>query len=236
MRGLPIGHGEVWHDPEQRRMLIGMAALAMVPFLGLMLPGWGLTSFDGYFAWLAAPAIGLLTALAAFSWQRYPVLFKRLGIGAIAGLMGALAYDTIRIVGEGFGWFSAGSALGLQVMGAGLTPSWQAMAENTFIRWVVLGALWGLAYGLVAGKASWAYGVATGLWLGGVTLLASWIAPNGSLFGPAMTIVGTVSWLVGAGIFGAVMGGLNEALQPDTRFSGKIIFLRDYQTRVHQRK
>lgn len=236
MRGLPIGHGEVWHEPEQRRTLIAMAALAMLPFVALALPGWGWVSFDTYIAWLAAPALGLLTALGAFSWQRYPALFKRVAIGLVAGLLGMLAYDTVRIVGEGFGWFSAGSALGMQVLGSGQPPSWEALAQNTFIRWVVMGAMWGLAYALVAGKAQWAYGLGFGLALGTLTLAAASLAPFGSALLPPLTMAGVAGWLGGAAFFGAALGLLNEALQPDVRYGGKIIFLRDYQAKVHQRK
>jgi hypothetical protein len=236
MRGLPIGHGEVWHDPEQRRMLIGMAAIAVVPFLALALPGWAWMSVDTYFSWVVAPLLGLLAALTAFSWQRYPAVFKRAVIGLAAGLLGALAYDTVRIMGEGFGWFSAGTALGLQGTTGAPAVEWQAMAETTFVRWIVFGALWGMAYGLIAGKAHWAYGLATGLALGVLTLAAAFLAPLGAAVLPPLTLMGVAGWIVGMGLFGAVMGALNEVLQPDSRHGAKIIFLRDYQTRVHSRK
>lgn len=236
MRGLPIGHGEVWHDPDQRRLLIGLATLSLLPFCALALPGWGWTSFDTYVAWVAAPLLGVIAAVAAFSTQRYPSLAKRIAIGLCAGLLGALTYDTVRIVGESFGWFSAGTALGMQLMGTGTPPNLAAMAENTFLRWVVMGALWGLAYALVAGKAHWAWGLFYGLSMGTAFLAAAFMAPHGAMLLPPLTLAGVAGWLAGTALYGAVLGALNQALQPDVRFGGKIIFLRDYQARVGQRK
>jgi uncharacterized membrane protein SpoIIM required for sporulation len=110
------------------------------------------------------------------------------------------------------------------------------MAENTFLRWVVLGALWGLTYALVAGKAHWTWGVLYGLGMGGLALLGTWFAPHGLLLLPSLTLTGVAGWLAGAALYGAVLGALNEALQPDVHHGGKIIFLRDYQARVGQRK
>ena len=208
----------------------------MLPFVALALPGWGWTSLDTYVNWVAAPLLGVLAAVAAYAWQRYPALAKRIAIGLCVGLLGALTYDTVRIMGEGFGWFSAGTALGMQVLGNGATPDWGSMAQNTFLRWGVMGALWGLAYALVAGKAHWGWGVGYGLAMGTITLAAAWLAPHGALLLQAPSLAGVAGWFAGAAIYGVVLGALNEALQPDTCRNAKIIFLRDYQARGGQRK
>lgn len=229
MRGLPVGQGEVWHDDEQRRLLIGLAAAAFLPLLGLVLMGSGIFSLAWYYGWVVAPTLGLVAVGAAYARKRHRQLFRRIGVGLGAGVFGVLAYDVAHAL-----WVSVYG--GAYPVWAGFVPEAVPAWAAFFNHWVVAGALWGMAYTLLAGKARWYYGVAYGIGLWALVGLVALVAPQPGMLLSAVSWDAFASLLVGHMIFGTVLGLLSDALVPDARRSAKIIFLRDYQSRVKERQ
>lgn len=228
MRGLPLGQGEVWHDPDQRKLLIGIAILAFLPFLGLLLVGTGLFPLRWYFGWVAAPTLLLIAIGAYHARGRYRMLSRRIAVGLAAGWLGAITYDVL------FGFWTLFTHAGHPVW-TGFVPDVLPGWVGYFNHWLATAALWGLAYGLVAGKARWYYGLAFSLGLWAVVSVVALVLPEPWVLLPSRSLA-TFGWLLAAHlVYGAVLGGFNEALSPDARRSAKIIFLRDYQARVKER-
>ena len=234
MKGLPICQGEVWHDPHQRQWMIGLAVLAFVPTLGLVALGRGLGSPGWLDGAVVLPVAALAMLAAGLIAGRYPRLFQRLAIGALSGMLGALAYDALCMMAQGT---PSGAPMPVWVGfrlpgGADLAT----LGASYLHHWVATAALWGMAFSLVAGKARWGYGLAYGLAIALVALGIAWTFAPGPWWLPELTWAAIGSLVVGHAIFGALLGFFNEQFQPETRSAGKIIFLRDYQTRVRERR
>ncbi|MFP5501911.1 MAG: hypothetical protein ACLGIN_05425 [Candidatus Sericytochromatia bacterium] len=233
MRGLPIGEGQVWRDPAMRRWLVLLAAVAMAPFFALLLPATGLMGYGTYDAWIVAPALGMIAAGAWITYRRHRPLFHRLAVGFGAGWASVLAYDLFHLLIAADGSFGAGLPVW---SGVGRFASEGAWIPAYFHHWITMGALWGAAYALVAGKARWLWGVVFGLamWANAVTF--SLFLPFGGPFVPGAGPAAMTMLLIGTLIFGTVLGLLNARFQPVDRYHGKIVFLRDYQARVRSRR
>lgn len=235
MRMLSIGEGEVWHDPAQRRLLLGLAALAFVPFMGLLLPATGMISYSVYHALLAMPVLTLVAAAIGFSFRRYPQLFRRILVGLGTGLLAVVAYDALYLTGMALGWLHQGH------------PTWSGLGTTTgdglwglvkvyFYQGVLTGALWGMAYGLFLGKVRWTFGLIFGVALWSAAVTFALFVPFGGPFVPGMTPGASLALLAAYVVYGSILGVLNERWQRDLRSNGKIIFLREYQARVSNRK
>lgn len=235
MRMLSIGEGEVWHDPSQRRLLLALSVLAFVPFVGLLLPASGLVSSSAYHALLALPVLTLVAAAIGFTFRRYPQLFRRMWVGLGTGLLAVLCYDAFYLAGLNLGWLHQShptwSGLGLTPMDGG----W-SLLKAYFYQGILTGALWGMAYGLFFGKVRWTMGLLFGVALWSAAITFALFVPFGGPFVPGMTPGASLALLAAYAVYGTVLGILNERWQRDLRSNGKIIFLREYQARVSNRK
>lgn len=234
MRMLSIGEGEVWHDASQRRLLLGLAALAFVPFIGLLLPATGLISNAVYHAMLAIPVLTVVAAAVGYTYRRYPQLFRRIVVGLGAGLLAVAAYDALYVLGMALGWVHQGHPTwsGLGGFGGGL---W-GLVKAYFYQGVLTGALWGMAYGLFLGKVRWTVGVLFGVALWSAAVTFALFVPFGGPFVPGMSAGAALALLAAYVVYGTVLGLVSERWQRDLRSNGKIIFLRDYQAKVSGRK
>lgn len=233
MRMLSIGEGEVWHDPAQRRLLLGLAALAFVPFVGLLLPASGLVTHSVYHAVLALPVLTLVAAAIGFSYRRYPQLFRRIMVGLATGVLAVLAYDALYLAGMALGWLHQGHPTW---SGFGAESGFWSLAKAYFYQGVLTGALWGMAYGLFFGQVRWTFGLLFGVALWSAAVTFALFVPFGGPFVPGMTAGASLALLAAYVVYGTVLGALNERWQRDLRSNGKIIFLREYQARVSSRK
>lgn len=226
--GLPIGVGEVWHEPRSRAVLLGLAAVGLVPFAGLGAVAAGWVQPAGYVSGAVLPAIALLALGLLWVWRRERHLLDRAAVGMLAGWLGTLAYDALIVTLQTFG---PGRGPSLVWPGVQLAPGVQAfdlVAPAFALHWLGLGALWGMTYALFAGRAHWAWGLVFGvaLWTTGLAMAA--FLPNGAIVVPALDAGRAALLLAGHLLFGAMLGGVNQLLQPAPPFNAKIVFLRDY--------
>lgn len=229
MRGLPIGEGEVWQDSTMRLGLLVLTALAFLPLFALFGPALGLVSVETYELALVLPVLVAVVATGVVAAWRYPPLLKRMLAGLWAGVLGVVVYDLAYMVAA-----AAGYTQSLVPLWTGVGGSESALG-GLFHHWVTFGALWGMAYGLVAGKARWFYGAIFGLALWANVATFALFVPFGGPFVPGATATAMAILLAGFCLFGAVVGLVNQRLQPEERPRGKIVFLRDYQ-RVRNRR
>lgn len=232
MKGLPIGRGLVWDEPDSRRLLVMAAVLGLVPLLALGLVAAGVLAPSTYVGWVLIPVVGLAACLVTFAQRHFPAVFRRMAIGVLAGLGGVLAYDGLFLYGVQAGLFPA-----MHPVWAGLVPDdLAATLGGYFGHWFGTGALWGMAYALVAGRARWYYGPAYGAIVWGLVALFATRLPGGHLILPGTSFGMLAVLLAGHLVYGAVLGAVNQAAQPDERLGGKIIFLRDHKPRVKSRR
>lgn len=233
LRGLPIGLGEAWRDTRQRSWLLALAVLALLPFAGLLAAAWNWTSLGRAYAWVVTPGLGALTVGVTVAAQRYAGLRRRLFVGFVAGWIGALAVDGLHAL-QGFLSPGVGPVVWSGLYAGSHDPAW--WLAGYFNQWFLTGALWGTAYGLLAGKARWGYGLLFSALFWSVGALAAAFAPAGWVLLPRPTWPLLIGLLGAHAVYGAVLGTLNERWQAEPYHGAKIIFLRDYQARVRERR
>lgn len=232
MRGWRIARGEVWHDPAQRRSMLMLVVLGFVPMAGLMLQGGHWITPSSFFNWVLWPSLAAIGAAAAFMHRRHPRLVQRLGVGLLSGWLAAMACDMLQLLALSQGLTGTPHPVwpGL-IVSAGLPGS---LIAGYTCHWIATGALWGMAYGLLWGKTRWTFGPLFACALWGVSGFFALVLPGPLI--PHVTPGALFAMLISLVAYGVVLGALNEALQPEPIGKGKIIFLRDYQARVKQRK
>lgn len=226
--GLPIGVGAVWHEPRSRAALVGLAAAGMLPFAGLGAVAAGWVRPAGYIGGAVLPAIAVLMLGLLWVARREPHLLARAAVGVLAGWLGILAYDALIGVLQAFGPGRGPSLIWPGVQLAPGATAFNQVAPALVLHWLALGALWGLTYAMVAGRAHWAWGMAYGLALWTTGLAMAVFLPHGAMIVPALDAGRVSLLLIGHLLFGAVLGGVNEWLQPPAPFNAKIVFLRDF--------
>jgi hypothetical protein len=147
-------------------------------------------------AWVGVGTLWLLAVGAAVSLWHQRHLAVRLAVGALGGTMGALG---------------ASAAL----MGVTATP-WSLGAPTIPLAFAG-GALGGMAFATVAGRAHWLWGLAFGLAQGFLLWLLAPAPPSA----PA-----GMAWHL---VFGVLLGWLNQRIQPPPPGSVKILFFHDYR-------
>lgn len=226
--GLPIGRGEVWRHPGARALLLALAAFGLLPLAGLATVAVGAVAPTSYVTGAVLPAIALVSGGLAIAACRQRHLLVRAGVGMAAGWLGVLAYDALiallQAVGPGRGPALLWAGLELPPGTASLGIVLPAYAHH----WLATGALWGMTYALVAGKAHWAWGVVYGAALWVTVLAMALLLPHGTAVVASLGFGRAALLLAGHLTFGAVLGALNMALQPVPPLNGKIVFLRDY--------
>ncbi|MEB3329139.1 MAG: hypothetical protein VKQ33_07905 [Candidatus Sericytochromatia bacterium] len=111
----------------------------------------------------------------------------------------------------------------------GALGAWAALVGASAAPWalpampLVLtgGGLGGMAFATIAGRAHWLWGAAFGLAQGGLLWL---VAPGATSAAPGST---GLAWHLA---FGALLGWLNQRLQPSPPGNVKIIFFHDYRS------
>lgn len=226
--GLPIGRGEVWRQPEARTLMLGLAACGLLPLAGLATVAAGVVAPNSYVGGAVLPAIALLAAGLAFAAMRQRHLLVRAAVGMTAGWLGVLGYDALVALLQAFG---PGRGPSLVWAGVELPPGTHALGvvlPAYAHHWLATGAFWGMTYALVAGKAHWAWGMVWGAALWATVLGMSLLLPQGTAVVAALDLGRASLLLVGHLAFGAILGAVNQGMQPAAPVNAKIVFLRDY--------
>lgn len=235
--GLPIGRGEVWREPGARALLLFLAAVGLLPLAGLATVAAGAMAPASYVGGAVLPAIALVAGGLAVAALRQRHLLVRAAVGMTAGWLGVLGYDALIALLQAFG---PGRGPSLVWAGIELPPGSHALGmvlPAYAHHWLATGALWGMTYALIAGKAHWAWGVVYGAALWATVLGMALLLPQGTAVVTALDAGRASLLLAGHLAFGAILGLVNQYIQPAAPTNAKIVFLRDYQAqRDHARR
>lgn len=226
--GLPIGRGEVWRQPAARALLLGLAACGLLPLAGLATVAAGVMSPANYVGGAVLPAIALVSAGFAIAALRQRHLLVRAAVGIAAGWLGVLSYDALIAMLQAFG---PGRGPALVWAGVELPPGTHTLGvvlPAYAHHWLATGALWGMTYALVAGKAHWAWGLVYGAALWVTVIAMAGLLPHGTALVASLDFGRAALLWSGHLIFGAVLGAVNMALQPAPPLNAKIVFMRDF--------
>lgn len=153
------------------RLDLVTAALALIPATGFLL-AWHMQLDLGRFAAVAIlPALVALMACETWMATHRPELLRRLVAGLLGGMAATAAFDAIRLPAA---YLAKGAPDYVPMIGqfflhemVGIAPSAKAVMLGYAFHYLLIGALVGAAYGLVAGRMhrSWAAiaGVVAGL-------------------------------------------------------------------------
>lgn len=184
-----------------------------------------------YILYVYLPAMVILAAVTMYSKTNYPGLYRRVVVGAGAGLIATIGLDTLRQMGVIYGWLPADTPMlfGNLVTGGG--ASFAVTLSTGLAVHYLNGANFGLFYAFVWGKrASYPSAVLwAGVWLtivelGMMTLPP--MAPMVGLFGvkhawPALFLI----TLAGHWLFAIVLGLLVQMFLTEDDRSWLVPFL-----------
>jgi len=140
--------------------------------------GWSLGLSTVFIALPALVCVAALSATARPDEQQ--AFLKRVGAGAIAGVLGTAAYDGIRLMVEHLGIATGKSLLAIPLFGTGLTglpPTTQVAVAAGWAFHVANGVGFAIAYTLMAAGRPWWLGVVFALVLEAmmVSLYPGWL-------------------------------------------------------------
>ncbi|MFQ5550344.1 MAG: hypothetical protein ACE5FJ_03800 [Gemmatimonadales bacterium] len=138
-----------------------------------------------YIPLIYLPAIVLLVAIAIHSKQRYPDIFRRIGVGLGMGAVATIALDTARQAGVIHGWLPADTFVMFGKMATG-SSSFSVFYPAGILVHYLNGANFGLFYSFVWGKRK-SYTAAVGwatFWLLLVELGMMTLPPMAPIVGP----------------------------------------------------
>lgn len=189
---------------DRRLVLLALAASA-TSIAALLLDRVGWVRMPYTVSFLTLPGLVFLVALTV--WARrsdHRLLFNRLVTGTTAGLLGLVAYDTVRLVAQtllpvDFDAFASFQIFGTLMTGLG-SGSHVALAAGWAYH-ITNGLTFGIIYALLAGPARWWWGLA---W--GGTLEFAMMVVYPSLMHPKSISDFVVISVIGHAVFGSVVG------------------------------
>lgn len=114
------------------------------------------------------PAIILMMIIGLYSWQRRLPFWRRFRAGVIAGFLGLIAYDLVRLTIYKSGiipWFPFHAIPRLGSLMTGEPPEARASIIAGWLYHVWNGFSFAIIYALVAGPATWFWGLAWAMML-----------------------------------------------------------------------
>lgn len=183
-------------------------ALAATSIAALLSDLLGLASMATTARFVTLPAMVALAALGASRLSGSEELQRRLRVGAVAGLVGTLGYDLIRVPFSAIGMrlFAPIDSYGLMLADAGMASPW----TNT-LGWLFHlsnGVTFGVIYAVMAARRNWTLGLVWGLLLESVVLVTPF-RTRYAMSGEAAVIA--VSYFAHLA-FGAPVGRMSERL------------------------
>ncbi len=153
-------------------------ALCSVSAFALMVKVYGVAEMRPFVLLVCLPTMALLLLMAWAVHARFPLIASDLTIGAVAGLIGAVAYDVVRIPAElaGYRVYGTISVFGLWLLDAQKSSRFTEVAGWSFNYFN--GICFGMMYALFMRGRHWLWGV---LWAFGLESLAV-VSPFGHIF------------------------------------------------------
>lgn len=187
------------------------AALCLVPAIGFLLAWHMQVDLRTFTAVVTVPALVALMACEMWMASKAPQLFNRVARGLVGGVAATLAFDLVRLPGA---YLVKGAPDFVPMIGQhltqemiGIAPSLKALLLGYGYHYVLMGALLGVAYALVAGRVRRAWALPAGLGLG----LAFALLPQFQLLSVAtgFSLQTAIAIALGAfGLAGAVLGAV----------------------------
>jgi len=195
------------------KIIVALVVLAMAGISPNLYPaamaGYGDMPF--FSKWLLIPSIVIIGGMFLLAKkQQYNIISRRIWVGALAGIIGTVGLEIIRIIGFKMGWMPGDLP---KLLGVLMTdrfmkgPStWSNILGYTYHYWN--GAAFGLIYTLILGYKPWWYGAIYGILIGTGFLLSPAVNAMGVGFMgsdlPGMIPVVYTAHVV----FGAILGYL----------------------------
>lgn len=209
---------------------LAAAALCLVPTLGFVL-AWHMQADLATFTLMATlPALVALMACEAWMAQRSPLLFNRFSSGLLGGIVATLALDAVRLPAA-YAFKGAPDfvpLIGQHLLGEpiGIAPTMAAMVLGYGYHYLLVGALLGAAYSLVAGRGRWQWSLGAGLAAG----VAFALLPQFQLLSLATGFPQGLSQgllVAGFGLAGGLLGLVVQRLGRTTANVLHVVFLRE---------
>lgn len=150
----------------------GVVLLLCATSVGALLADlYGFMSMAEFARLVTLPGLVLLTVLAVAPIDGLEDLRRRIVLGAVAGVVGVVAYDVFRIpfAMAGQRIFAPIFSYGLLIDGGGMSSPWTDLLGWLFH--LSNGVTFGIAYAVVMKRRHWAFGVVWGLTLEAVAFL-----------------------------------------------------------------
>jgi hypothetical protein len=147
----------------ERVATLAASALAATSIGALLADLYGLAEMS-LFAWVVTlPSLAALAALGSWPSPRLGELRRRIRVGAVAGVVGTIGYDVVRIpfAVAGFRLFAPIDSYGLLIADASMGSPWTGTLGWLFH--LSNGVTFGVMYALVAARRHWGWGVLWGL-------------------------------------------------------------------------
>lgn len=187
--------------------LLTLSALS-IGGVALLLHAAGWLTFQFVIVFAGPPAVLVLLGALARARQEDDLLLHRLQVGLVGGIVGTAAYDLARLVLLATGLFRHNLFSVMPIFGSlatGLPPSAPASVAAGWTYHVWNGVAFAGMYGIVAGPASWGYGVAFGM-----LLEAAYMGVIPGLARVSADTAFVTASVLGHGVYGAVLGRVCE--------------------------
>jgi hypothetical protein len=185
-------------------VLLTLAAAAS-SILALLLDWVGWIRMPYTVSFLSLPAMVFLVLLTVWAGRtQQDLLFNRLTVGTVGGLLGLVGYDLVRwliqvTIPVHFDAFAAFPTFGNLMTGKPREAGIALAAGWTYH--VTNGLTFGIIYALLAGPAAWWWGL---VW--GAALEAAMMVVYPSLMHPQSVSDFAIVSVIGHGVFGAIVG------------------------------
>lgn len=156
--------------PRRETLLLYVVgvACAFASTAAFFLHVFGVMRMPFFINFVGMPAIILMMIIGLYSWQRRLPFWLRLRAGIVAGLLGLLAYDAVRFAIYSSGILAFYPFHALPRLGSLMTGEPPEAAAAIVAGWLYHiwnGFNFAIIYALVAGPASWGWGVAWAMML-----------------------------------------------------------------------
>lgn len=165
----------------------------------------GFVRMPFFINFVGLPAIILMVILGLYAWNRRLPFWRRFSAGVVAGAVGLLAYDLVRLAIYSSGLLNYYPFHAIPILGSLITGLPPSAAPSVFAGWLYHiwnGFSFAIIYALLAGPARWGWGVAWAMALEAGMLLSypSFLAIQASAAFVVVSVTGHLAYGAAVGI------------------------------------
>jgi hypothetical protein len=189
---------------------VGTIISLFVPIWGVLLAPSGLISVPEYLLIIGGVALLIIIVTLVYAKLKNRVFLNRFATGYLGGLIGTGVIHIFLYIGIATGMIpNLIYVLGNLALGRGIqeTPSTGALVMGLVYHYLLNGAAWGAAYGLLIGKGRWWYGAFYGMGIWAVLMISpTFYALKITTPGPILGLFLVAMLLVAHLCYGSVIG------------------------------